>query len=82
MYTTDSSVIRGGAFFFKSASLPSDGTASSYPVSWVSMADLGQTFNASLTAQYVAQFSKQVGGAAGAILAGDGAPPRNHSLDR
>lgn len=38
VYSTSGDVIRGGAFAFRSAGLPSGGATSPYPVSWVVMA--------------------------------------------
>ena len=43
----------------------------SYPLAWALMADVGQTYNSSLTAQYVARYSNMVGGLDNILNVGD-----------
>ena len=57
------------SFAFIAPAAPSTASAPStnYPINWVLMADVGQTFNSSLTAQYVSTYNTMVGGLHGAL---------------
>ena len=51
----------GGALPFTFSTPPAAGSRMAYPVRWGVMADVGQTYNSSLTAQYLRTYATQVG---------------------
>lgn len=70
-YTTTPGVIAGGSYSFLTPSAPSSAPNTGYPLSLAAMADAGQSFNTSLTAQYINAWGATVGGITALLNAGD-----------